>query len=96
MADEHVSAHECASAPQVCVCVCVRGPHCCVSMCVNELMKIYKWHLTISTQNNVCSQHQVPPQAKNTITLGQYNPQKLTPKTQTGNIGVHNVRYINC
>ena len=35
----------------------------------------------------------MPPQAKNT-TLGQYDPQKLTPKTQTGNIGIHNVTYI--
>ena len=39
-----------------------------------EWMKIYKWRLTISTQNNVCSQCQVPPQAKNTITFGQYIP----------------------
>ena len=56
-----------------------------------EYMKIYKWRLTISTQNYACSQRQVPPQAKNTITLGQYGPQKLTSKTQTGNIGIHNV-----
>ena len=46
----------------------------------SKFMKNYKWHLTISTRNNVCSQRQVPPQAKNTITLVQYNPQKLTPK----------------
>ena len=45
-------------------------------------------------QNNVCSQRQVPPQTKNTITLGQYDPQKHTPKTQTGNEGIHNVTYI--
>ena len=36
----------------------------------------------------------MPLQAKTTITLGQYNPQKLTPKAQTGNIGIHNVTYI--
>ena len=35
----------------------------------------------------------MPLQAKTTITLGQYNPQKLTPKAQTGNIGIHNVTY---
>ena len=52
---------------------------------VNEWRKIYRWCKTISTQNNVCSQWQVPPQAKNTITLGQYNPQKLTPKIQDQN-----------
>ena len=45
---------------------------------MNNWMKIYKWHLTISTQNNVCSQHQEPQQAKNTITLGQYNQKKKT------------------
>ena len=45
-------------------------------------------------QNNVCSHRKVPPQAKNTITLGQYDPQKLTPKTQTVNISIHNVTYI--
>ena len=60
-------------------------------------MKIYKWRLTISTQNNLCSQRQVPPQAKNTITLGQYDPQKFTPKTQTRNIniGFHNILMLH-
>ena len=61
---------------------------------MNEWLKIYEWRLTISTQNNVCSQRQVPPQTNNTITLRQYNPQTLTPKTQSGNIGLHNVTYI--
>ena len=36
----------------------------------------------------------MPPQAKNTVTLIQYDPQKLTPKTQTGNIGIHSVAYL--
>ena len=40
------------------------------------------------------SSSQVPPQAKNTITLGEYDQQRLTPKTQTGTIGIHNVTYI--
>ena len=31
-----------------------------------------------------------PPQAENTITLGWYDPQKLTPKTQAGNVGENN------
>ena len=48
----------------------------------NEWMKIYKWHLRITTQSNACSQRQVPPQTKNTLTLGPYNPQKLTPKAK--------------
>ena len=48
----------------------------CTESSISEVkpMKIYKWRLTMSTQNNACSQHQVPPQAKNIITLGQYNP----------------------
>ena len=57
-------------------------------------MKIDQWRLTISTQNNVRSQRQVHPQTKNKIRLGQYDPQKLTPNTQTGNRGIHNVTYI--
>ena len=48
-------------------------------------MKIHTWRLTVSTQNNVGSQRQVPQQAKDAITLGQYNPQKLTPKTPDRN-----------
>ena len=52
---------------------------------LNDSMKIYRWRLTISTQNNVCSQRQVPPQTNNTITSGQYNPQKLTPKSPDRN-----------
>ena len=54
-------------------------------MCLNEWMKMYKRRLTISTPDNVCSQRQVPPQAKNTITLGQHNPQKLTQKNPDQN-----------
>ena len=61
---------------------------------MNACMKIYKWHWTIFTQKNVCSQRQVLPQAKNTITLGQHNLKKLTPKTQIGTIGIHNATYI--
>ena len=61
---------------------------------LTEWMKIYRWHLTIPTQNNVCSQRQVPPQTKNTKTLGQYKPQKLTPKPKTGTMGIHSVTYI--
>ena len=58
-------------------------------------MKMYKWRLTISTENDVCSQRQVPPQAKNTLTLGQHNPQKLAPKTQYRKQRyVHYVTYI--
>ena len=57
-------------------------------------MNIYEWRLTISTQNNGCLQRQVPPQAKNAITLGRYDPPKLTPKPQTGTRGIHNVTYI--
>ena len=56
-----------------------------IAMWINECIKIYKWRLTVSTQNNVCLQCQVPPQAKNTITLGQYNPQKFTTKTPDRN-----------
>ena len=61
---------------------------------MNKWRKIYEWRLTISKQNNVYSQRQVLPQAKNTITPGQHDPQKLTRKTQNGNIGIHNVTYI--
>ena len=61
---------------------------------LSEWMKIYRWRLTISTQSDICSQRQVPPQAESTITWGQYGPRKLTPKTQTGNIGIHNVTHI--
>ena len=57
-------------------------------------MKIYKWHGTISTQNDVCSQHRVPPKAKSTITLGQHNPKKLTRKKQDQNHR-HTQRYIH-
>ena len=59
-------------------------------------MKIYKWRLKISTQNNVRSQHQEPQQAKNTIKLGQYNQKKKNSlqKPQTEIIGIHNATYI--
>ena len=50
-----------------------------------EWMKIYKRRWPISTQSNVCSQRQVPPQAKNTITSAQYNPSKLTQKNPDQN-----------
>ena len=35
----------------------------CYSGALYERMNIYKWRLTISSQNNVCSQRQVPPKA---------------------------------
>ena len=57
-------------------------------------MKIYVWRRKISTQNNVCSQHQVPPQAKNATPLGQYSSQNSLQKLQNGNIGIDNVTYI--
>ena len=61
---------------------------------MNEWMKIYKWRVTIFTQNYVCAQWQVPPQANTTITLGQSNPQKLTPKT-SDQTHRHTYRYIH-
>ena len=54
-------------------------------------MKIFRWCVTNFKQNNVRSPGQVPPQAKNTTMLGQYDSRKLTPKSQIENIGVHNV-----
>ena len=53
-------------------------------------MKMYRWRLTISTRNDVCSQTRCPNKLNNTITLGLYNPQK----PQTGTTGIHNVIYI--
>ena len=48
----------------------------------------------MSTQNNVCSQCQEPLKAKNTITLGQYDPQKLAPKNETRVIGrIYGMNY---
>ena len=61
---------------------------------MNEWMKVYRWRLTNSTQNYVCARCQVPPQTKNTITLGQYNPQIFTPKTPDGNYW-YTWRYIH-
>ena len=60
----------------------------------NEWMKIYKWRLTISTRYNVYSQRQVFPQAKNTVTLEQYNPQNSLQNPQTGTIGIHNFTFV--
>ena len=61
---------------------------------MNEWMKVYRWRLTNSTQNYVCARCQVPPQTKNTITLGQYNPQIFTPKTPDRNYW-YTWRYIH-
>ena len=45
-----------------------------------EWMKIYQWRLTISTQNNGCSQRQVPQQAKKYNNIRTAQPTKTHSK----------------